>query len=97
MEEESFRQLEYGGEFVPAEVPDGRAMSLSIRMAGFTNTQEFEDLKNLINTVVGRYAVPIARRDEDERAYQLFNNFRDVMNELMMEILDVAAVSQKGK
>lgn len=97
MQEEGFRQLDYGGEFTPPEVPDGRAMSMSLRMAGFTNTQEFEDLKKLINDVVGRYAVPIARRPEDERAYQLFNNVRDVMNELMMEVLDVAAVSQKGK
>lgn len=96
MEEESFRQLEYGGEFVPEEVPDGRLMSRSIRLAGFIKSQEFEDLKLIINTVVGRYAVPVARRPEDERAYQLFNNVRDVMNELMMEVLDVAAVSQKG-
>lgn len=96
MEEEGFRQLEYGGEFVPPEVPDGRAMSLSIRLAGFIKSQEFEDLKTIINTVVGRYAVPVARRPEDERAYQLFNNVRDVMNEMVMEVLDVAAVSQKG-
>lgn len=96
MEEEGFRQLEYGGEFVPEEVPDGRLMARSIRLAGFIKSQEFEDLKLIINTVVGRYAVPVARRPEDERAYQLFNNVRDVMNELMMEVLDVAAVSQKG-
>ena len=93
-EEEQYRSLEFGGEMEDDNRPSAEVVALSNRLKKFVVSESFGDVKRVIDDVVGRYAVPVPRREYDSKAYEVYNIVRDVMNELTYSIVAVADISK---